>query len=562
MKPERGPLPRRRRLGRAVLVALAAVVVAILALVPPAAERTPAADWVTAATVRGAYHIHSNRSDGAGTLDDIAEAASRAGLDFVIVTDHGDGTRPPEPPSYRHGVLCIDGVELNTNEGHYVALGLSATPYPLAGSAESVVEDVARLGGFGVVAHPDSARASLQWRAWDVPFDGLEWLNGDSEWRDEPLPTLGRALLTYWVRPAATLATLLGRRQALVAQWDRLTSSRRVPVLAGADAHAWLGSRQDSDPSTTGWYLPMPGYRSSFAAFSNHVVVDRPLSGNPSEDGERLLTAIRQGSVFTVIDGLAGPGALAFTGMSGGQTSSLGGDLALTERTILRARVAAPPGASMTLVKNGATLQQTTEPELSVDVTSPGAYHVEVLLPGHSLPWILSNPIYVGLDRPAASPRAPTPVASQAAVAIDEANLELSSGSSGELEKQGGIVWQFRLAAGAPAGQYAAIRFPVTGLSDFSRVRFDVGVDRPMRIWVQLRRPGGQAGERWGRTFYADQADRTIDLRLDTLTPVGVTTSAQPPLAQIDSLLIVADTVNTLPGSAGRVRLRNVGFVR
>ena len=42
--------------------------------------------------VRGAYHVHSSRSDGTGTVDEIAAAAARAGLQFVIITDHGNGT--------------------------------------------------------------------------------------------------------------------------------------------------------------------------------------------------------------------------------------------------------------------------------------------------------------------------------------------------------------------------------------------------------------------------------------------------------------------------------------
>ncbi len=49
-----------------------------------------------------------------------------AGLKFVIFTDHGDGTRPPDPPEYVDGVLCLDGVEISTNDGHYVALGATA----------------------------------------------------------------------------------------------------------------------------------------------------------------------------------------------------------------------------------------------------------------------------------------------------------------------------------------------------------------------------------------------------------------------------------------------------
>ena len=93
--------------------------------------------------VRGAIHIHTRRSDGTGTVDDVARAASRAGLTFVILTDHGDGTREPDTPSYRSGVLCIDAVEISTASGHVVALGLPRTTYPLGGETRDVVEDIA-----------------------------------------------------------------------------------------------------------------------------------------------------------------------------------------------------------------------------------------------------------------------------------------------------------------------------------------------------------------------------------------------------------------------------------
>ena len=37
----------------------------------------------------------------------MAAAAARAGLKFVIFTDHGDGTNPPVAPEYIGGVLCL-----------------------------------------------------------------------------------------------------------------------------------------------------------------------------------------------------------------------------------------------------------------------------------------------------------------------------------------------------------------------------------------------------------------------------------------------------------------------
>jgi len=113
---------------RALLVGAVVIGIAALVLLPAAPAITPALSGA-GPTARGAYHIHSDRSDGSGTVDEIAQAAERAGLQFIIVTDHGDGTRSPDPPQYRHGVLVIDAVELNTTGGHLVALGLPGLVY-------------------------------------------------------------------------------------------------------------------------------------------------------------------------------------------------------------------------------------------------------------------------------------------------------------------------------------------------------------------------------------------------------------------------------------------------
>ena len=93
-------------------------------------------------------------------VDEVAAAAARAGLNFIILTDHGDGTREPDPPAYRSGVLCIDAVEISTASGHVVALGLPRAPYPLGGETRDVVEDVQRLGGLAIAAHPASREAA------------------------------------------------------------------------------------------------------------------------------------------------------------------------------------------------------------------------------------------------------------------------------------------------------------------------------------------------------------------------------------------------------------------
>src|SRR5688572_17070287 len=110
---------------------MAAVIVFVSS--PPRPLRTTSASDAFGQVLAGAFHIHTIQSDGALGRQQIALAASRAGLHFAVFTDHGDGTRAPSPPEYLHGVLCIDGVEVSTNQGHYVALGLPAVPYPLGG---------------------------------------------------------------------------------------------------------------------------------------------------------------------------------------------------------------------------------------------------------------------------------------------------------------------------------------------------------------------------------------------------------------------------------------------
>jgi hypothetical protein len=106
----------------------------------------------------------------------------------------------------------VDAVEISTSGGHVVALGLPETPYPYAGETREVLEDVHRLGGFGIAAHPDSPKSDLLWRDWGLPVDGIELINLDTAWRKH-LPDAGwrptvhllAALGTYLVRPAETI---------------------------------------------------------------------------------------------------------------------------------------------------------------------------------------------------------------------------------------------------------------------------------------------------------------------------------------------------------------------
>jgi hypothetical protein len=131
-----------------------------------------------AGEVRGAYHVHTARSDGRGTLDEVVRAAKEAGLQFVVVTDHNVLT--PEEEGYRDGVLVVEGTEVSTGFGHVVALGVPRALTPEERDRDPL-GTIRALGGEAFVAHPFHPRRPFT--GWDRgPWRGFEVVSNDTAW--------------------------------------------------------------------------------------------------------------------------------------------------------------------------------------------------------------------------------------------------------------------------------------------------------------------------------------------------------------------------------------------
>lgn len=531
-------------------------------------------------TVAGILHVHTTRSDGRGTPDQIAAAAARAGLSFVVFTDHGDGTRVPDPPAYRSGVLCLDGVEISTTGGHYVALDMAPAPYPLGGDARDVIEDVRRLGGFGIVAHPDSPKAALQWREWTAPFDAMEWLNPDTSWRQYSLRagwrskvSLAGALLHYPVRPAETIGELLGGPGELY-RWDILTKRRRVVALAGVDAHAKLALR-NTDPGDNRFTLPIPGYEATFRTLSVHVATEKPLVRDAERDAAMLVRALRAGHAYAAIDAFATPASFEFSATNDLGTVHEGDELGASGPVTLKLRSNAPPGFSTVIIKDGAVLTTTDQRVLSFEAPpDPAVYRVEILAApagGQRVRWLVSNPIYVRGAQPTAKLPARLAATTVQALSIGDAadgwRVEHNTGDDATIERGSNgneLRLRYTLAPGAAAGQFIAAVFDTpAGIAPNDRVSFTVRAERPTRLSVQLRVPDdGAAGERWQRSVYVGSFDQERTVYFDDLIPVGETRTWRAPLDKVRSVMFVVDTTHSKPGSSGRIWVRDVSLAR
>jgi hypothetical protein len=365
---------------RRLLLAAAALAAAYVAfgatVLASRAERMASAPGA----IRGAWHVHTTRSDGLGTLDEVVRAARQAGLQFVVITDHN--VLAPEGEEYRDGVLVVHGVELSTRYGHVVALGVGR-----ALSAEERHSDplgtIAALGGEAILAHPLHPRRPFT--GWGAgPWRGFEVVSNDSSWHEiVAARSWGRAVAAAarlpWDRAGAVvalfddLATERGRfdGELLAARGERAPGDPRPArvLLCSADAHGY------------------PSYAAAFEAFSMHVPVT--LSGDAAADARSVAAALLDGSATCVFDGVAPAAGVRFARAGDALELSLEAPhLAPARFTLLRdgapAGVGAPErGARSTVIRFAC----------APDGCPAGDYRVEATWNGR--PWIFTNPISV-----------------------------------------------------------------------------------------------------------------------------------------------------------------------
>jgi hypothetical protein len=483
------------------------------------------------------FHVHTNRSpDSSGSIEEAVAAARRARLQFVVATEHGDGTRMPMPPAYHGDVLWIDGVEVSTTDGHYATFGMSQAPYPLAGDARDVAEDVRRLGGVGVAAHGDSVKSEAQWRDWNAPIDGVEWLNLDSVWREAGIFRLGRALLTYWFHPATTLDALGARPTQSLAHLDAVAAGRHVMVLAATDAHGRM----------------LPSYDACFGAFSTRVELEHRLSGDAASDAAVIVAALGAGHHYTVLDGLAASAGFDFSARHNGTVANEGDTVPAGVPVTFDMHLEGQPDAKSVLLKDGAPVQDSLANAWShATGGEPGEYRVEVTLPSSPgtppLPWILSNPIYVG-ERATHTMTSPALTSLSLPMPL-RWHVEKDTLTSASLASdQDHLQLHVTLGSGAPANQFAAAASAVPSAFASSRgLRFTVGASKPMRLSVELR---GKGDRRWERSIYADDHARPVLVTWDDMRPVAPNADAHPTVADVESLLLLVGVSHTAPGTA------------
>jgi len=341
----------------------------------------------------GNIHVHTTYSDGTKSVEGVAREAARAGLDFVMLSDHGtlaplvDGKE-----GYHDGVLMLVGMEVGEAHNHYLAWRVDKVVPDDPEKPQRVIDGVRDQGGIGFIAHPHEKGCkygykghAFTWEDWGATgYTGICVWNFTSQWK-EPVTNPAKAVYYYLYRRGAVRTP----EPATMAAWDAELKGRKVVAIGGTDAHAFKFGFGPVKPRI----FP---YRYLFRTINTHIISETPFSGDAAHDKEVVYSAIERGRCFVGYDLLGDTRGFRFTASSGGERAVMGGDIPFTKG--MKLEVALPGQAFVRVIKDGVVWAEGKGAGLGFEPDSPGVYRVEAYrrgLLGGRWAWIISNPVYV-----------------------------------------------------------------------------------------------------------------------------------------------------------------------
>lgn len=345
-------------------------------------------------------HMHTPYSDGEWYHAQIAEAALRAGLDVICVTDHNVWVEGPERYYERNGrrVLVLVGEEIHDptrlpQKNHLLAYNCQRELARCAPRPQELINAVRDCGGLAFLAHPHDNSVPLfdyediSWLNWEVTgYTGLEIWNYMSNWA--ALLTSRATTIRYALNPELGIVAPDART---LAKWDELTAAgRRVVGIGNSDAHANVVSKW-------GYTRVIFPYEFLFRQVNTHLLCHDPLTGELGHDRAALMQALARGNCFIGYDGIGPTRGFSFTAAHERATFMMGDEL--HNRTGVTLQVTLPAPAEIRLLCNGREVLRREARALAhaLPPGQAGVYRVEAHLPFKGRPrgWIYSNPLYI-----------------------------------------------------------------------------------------------------------------------------------------------------------------------
>lgn len=317
----------------------------------------------------GAIHIHSKFSDGTGDINKITKAAKRAGLDWIIITDHNS---LEIEEGFYNGVCVIKGEEISPKTAnHYISLGIKRLIQPDS-DPKKYIKEVRAQGGFGFAAHPDETDTRknkanpIKWLDKSINPDGIEIWNWFSDWADNYDETnIFKIAYCYLFKHKL----IKGPHKETLKWWDDLnnTYDHIIPAIGGVDAHALKIKK---------YILPIKvfPYKSCFKTLTNVITLTDKMPNTFESQKQIILQAIREGNNLII----------------NRHIKKEIPQISLSKHNI---QVKLPSKTNIKIIHNGNLIYTTNVKTLNFTIKEKGKYRLEIYL--KNKPWIFSNPIKV-----------------------------------------------------------------------------------------------------------------------------------------------------------------------
>lgn len=275
---------------------------------------------------RAILHVHTDASDGTGTMDHVILKALEADVDILGINDHRTlQARERGYGGWHSSLFVLAGAELEDarENSHILAYGIESLP--ATADTHEQIQEVNRQGGIAIAAHPTEAPGRLprtrsySWTAGTEGLTGVEVWNYMSLWKKDI--SIFNAISKV-KRPDADVEH---PDPAAIEFWRDVGGC----AIAGPDAHALKFGR-----GRMGFEV-FP-YSVLFRRLLTHIILDRELPSDPVESESLILDALRRGSCFcsnallgdasgfrarfsggTLVLALPGPGDVTVSGAGG-----------------------------------------------------------------------------------------------------------------------------------------------------------------------------------------------------------------------------------------------------
>ncbi|UCH97440.1 MAG: CIA30 family protein, partial [Candidatus Aminicenantes bacterium] len=482
--------------------------------------------------------------------------------------------------------LLIGGTELSLNSGHLAAMGFNIPGYIFPPEPQEAINEIIHDNGVCFISHPFDDK--VPWTDWDISgFTGLEVLSSYSAARRAGILKILIFPLKYVINSKYALLNTMGYPTDNVKKWDSLNQSGRYYGIYALDAHAKL-------PISKKIQLNFPTYKSMFEIMTVYVKINQKLLRGvqgggfleKSPPGRRrqahqaaagVIASLRKGNFFNVIEGIASANGFEafFIEKESGKRIEMGGSSKEKQGKLV---ILLPFDfeTEIIVLRDGIKSEQKAikqKKQLEIEVNEPGVYRIEVYVPGNTfddLPWIMTNPFFVGVEAPLPSfPAAGEIVLKRLLLDDQDAfKVEKNNRSQGliddETREEGEKIthFTFKLVTESPEDKNFWSVMALRKRFDFSGDKgfiFEARSDKKRRFWVEFRTGEGESEVWYRHSFLVEPGWKKFHIPFKKFQVI-YGEKKLPQLSKVSSIFFSINNANAYPGTEGEIFLKNFGL--